>query len=132
MDLHSIVFNRFGRLRSGWRLALYIFVFIALMIVIETFLRIVYAAGRSLLPPLPDARYYANMTYRLSVLAAGLGAGYFCARLLEGLPWRSLGLTPHHAWVRDLIVGSAIGFAALALAVGIATVAGGLRFSFVG
>jgi membrane protease YdiL (CAAX protease family) len=65
-------------------------------------------------------------------LAAALGAGYLCARLLEGLPWRSLGMTLHERWLRDLVIGSAIGFAALALAVGIATVAGGLTFSFGG
>lgn len=132
MDLQSIFFNKFGRLRSGWRLALYIFAFIALTILLETFLRIVYAVGRAFVPTVPYASYYANMTYRLSLLAAALGAGYLCARFLENLPWRSLGLTLHARWVRELIVGTAIGFAALALAVGIATVAGGLRFSIVG
>lgn len=134
MDLYSIVysvfFNKFGRLRSGWRLALYIFAFVALGILLTTLLRAAFAVGRTFIPPLPNARYYADVTFRLSGLIAALAAGYFCARLLEGLPWRSLGLTLHKRWVRDLIVGTAIGFAALALAVGIATVAGGLRFSF--
>lgn len=132
MDLQSIFFNRFGRLRSGWRLGFYLFTFIALYILIETFLRVVYAVGRAFIPPLPYARYSADMIYRWTVLATALGAGYFCGRFLEGLPWRSLGLTLHQRWFRDLIVGTVIGFAALALAVGIATAGGGLRFSFVG
>jgi uncharacterized protein len=132
MDLYSIVFNKFGRLRSGWRLAIYIFAFIALAILLEIFLRVAYAAGRTFIPSFPYARYFADMLYRFSLLAAALAAGYFCARLFEGLPWRSLGLTLHAGWVRDLIVGTIIGFAALALAVGIATAAGGLRFSFIG
>ncbi|HET9524881.1 MAG TPA: type II CAAX endopeptidase family protein [Pyrinomonadaceae bacterium] len=132
MGPYSIFFNEFGRLRSGWRLGLYIFAFLALTILLETLLRVVYAGGRLLVPGLPVAGYFANMMYRLSILAAGLGAGYFCARLIEGLPWRSLGLTLHHGWVRDLIVGTVIGFAALTVAVGIATAAGGLRFSFIG
>ena len=132
MDLPSVFVNEFGRLRSGWRLALYIFAFIALAILLETFLRVVYAAGRTFIPPIPYASYYANAAYRLTLLGAGLGAGYFCARFFEGLPWRSLGLTLHQGWVRDLIVGTAIGFVALALAVVIATAAGGLRFSFIG
>ena len=38
--------------------------------------------------------------------------------MLEDLPWRSLGLTFHQGWLRDLCVGFAIGFAALAVAVG--------------
>jgi membrane protease YdiL (CAAX protease family) len=132
MDLENVFVNKFGRLRSGWRLAIYIFGFIALLILLETGTRLAYAVGRAFVPPLPYASYYANVVYRLTLLAAGLGAGYFCLRLLEGLPWRSLGLTLHRGWVRDLIIGTLIGFVTLAVAVGIATAAGGLRFSFIG
>ena len=132
MDLQSIFINKVGRLRSGWRLALYVFAFIALYILADTFLRLVYAAGVRLIPPLPHALYFANMFFRLSSLVVALGAGYFCVRYLEGLPWRSLGLTLHHGWIRDLIVGTVLGFVTLAVAVGIAAAGGGLRFSFVG
>lgn len=132
MDLHSVFFNKFGRLRSGWRLGLYIFALLALTLLLETFVRVAWALGRAFIPSVSYASYYANLAFRVTTLAAGIGAGYFCARFLEGLPWRSLGLTFHQRWMRDLIVGTAIGFAALALAVGIATTAGGLRFSFIG
>jgi hypothetical protein len=40
-----------------------------------------------------------------------------------------LGLTLHTQWLRDLIVGSGIGIASLALAAAIAFAAGGVRFS---
>jgi CAAX protease family protein len=132
MDLHSIFINKVGRLRSGWRLALYIFALFAFSFLLTTVLRIAFAVGRAFIPPLPHAAYYANLIFRCAELAGALAAGYFCVRVLEGLPWRSLGLTLHKSWLRDLIVGSAVGFAALALAVGIATAAGGLRFSLVG
>ena len=69
------------------------------------------------------------MLYRVSLLATALAAGYLCARVLEGLPWRSLGLTLHSGWLRDLLVGSAIGFAAIVVAVAIAMLGGGLRLS---
>lgn len=131
MDLRSVFFNEFGRLRSGWRLVLFIFAFIALSILFMTVLRVAFVLVRSVLPPLRNARYYADMIFRLGEVAAALGAGYVCARLLEGLPWQSLGLTRHRGWVKDLLIGSAIGFAALALAVGIAHASGGLRFSLV-
>src|SRR5215510_10775700 len=121
MGLHSIFFNEVGRLRSGWRLGLYIFAFIALSILLESGLRLAYAVGHSIVPSFRYAGYAADLAYRLSLLAAGLGAGYFCARLLEGLPWRSLGLTLHTGWVRDLIFGFVIGFGTLVLAVGIAS-----------
>jgi membrane protease YdiL (CAAX protease family) len=70
------------------------------------------------------------MLFRLSMLAAALIAGYLCARLLERLPWRSLGLTLHAGWFRDLFIGCVVGFVSLALAVGIATAWKGLSFSF--
>ena len=132
MDLYSVIFNKFGRLRSGYRLAIYILAVIALWILLETFVRIIYLAGRTFIPSHAYASYFANVAYRFTLLGAGLGAGYFCVRWLENLPWRSLGLTFHQRWARDLIVGTVIGFAALAFAVGIATAAGGLQFSFIG
>jgi uncharacterized protein len=136
MDLARIVynvfFNEFGRLRSGWRLLLYVFAFIAASFLLATILRVAFLAARAAAPSFPYADYLAEMTFRISTLAAALIAGYLCVRLFEGLPWRSLGLTLHRGWVRDLIFGSAIGIGALGLAVAIAAAAGGLRFSFAG
>ncbi len=136
MDLDKIVFNvffnAFGRLRSGWRLLLYVFAFFAASLILVTVLRLFFLAARSAVPSFPYADYLAEITFRLGTLAAALVAGYLCARLFEGLPWRSLGLTLHKGWLRDLIAGSAIGIGALALAVAIAAVAGGLRFSIAG
>lgn len=132
MDLHKIFINEFGRLRSGWRLLLYVFAFIAASFLLVTILRVVFVAARAAVPSFPYADYLAEITFRFGTLAAALIAGYLCARIFEGLPWRSLGLTLHKGWVRDLLVGSAIGIGALALAVAIAAAAGGLRFSVAG
>ena len=50
--------------------------------------------------------FISDVIYRVSLLlASALGAGYLCARLFEGLPWRSLGLTLHAGWFRDLVIG---------------------------
>ena len=132
MALSSIFFNEFGRLRSGWRMIFYFLAFIAASLLLVTILRAGFVIGRELAPSFRYAAFFSELTYRFSILAAALGAGYLCCRLLEGLPWRSLGMTLHEGWLRDLAIGSAIGFAALALAVGIATVPGGLKFSFAG
>lgn len=132
MTLHSVFINDFGRLRSGWRLVLYIFAFLAASFLITTILGGAYLVARAVLPPLPHREYIADLIFRISSLCAALAAGYLCVRLFEGLPWRSLGLTLHHRWLRDLIIGSAVGIGALAFAVGIAAAAGGLRFSFIG
>jgi len=124
--MHKIFINDFGRLRSGWRLALFVGAFIVLSFLIATVLRVVFvftglerASGAS--------QFIAELIFRIGLLAAALGAGYICVRFLEGLPWRSLGLTFHRGWLRDLVLGSVIGFASLVVAIGIAS--RGLSFS---
>lgn len=121
--------NEFGRLRSGLRALLFLLAFIAILLVIVTILRGIYVALNEL-GPLPRLAFLPDLIFRVSLLLGALGGGYVCARWLEGLPWRSLGLTFHQNWLRDLLVGFAIGFLALAIAVGIAAAGGGLRFSF--
>jgi uncharacterized protein len=131
MGLQDVFINKVGRLRSGWRFALYVFTLITLSFLLATAVRVAFVVGRNLVS-IPHASYFANAVFRFTELATALLAGYFCARVLEGLPWRSLGLTLHKGWVRDLILGSVIGIAGLALGVGVAAAGGGLRFSFIG
>ena len=123
--------NQFGRLRSGWRALIFCLAFLAILLLIVTVLRGVYGALFDL-GPFPRLSFLPDLIFRISLLLASLGAGYLCARWLEGLPWRSLGLTLHQNWLRDLLIGFAIGFVALAVAVGIAAAGGGLRLSFTG
>src|SRR5215217_8017507 len=127
--MYKIFINDVGRLRSGWRLLLFVFAFVAASFFITIALRAVYALVVGTVPRIPHTDFVFDIIYRVGLLAAALGTGYFCARLLEGLPWRSLGLTLHTGWLRDLIIGSVVGFVSLAIAVGIARVAGGVSFS---
>lgn len=129
--MHRIFINQFGRLRSGWRALIFVLAVLALSFVIVVVLRGGYVLLHEV-GPFPELSFMPDLIFRLTMLSAALGAGYFCARWLEGLPWRSLGLTFHQNWLRDLLVGFASGFVALAIAVGIAAAGGGLRFSFAG
>jgi uncharacterized protein len=124
--MREIFINEFGRLRSGWRLLIFSAAFIALIFLITTVLRIVLLVIEPRVPA-GIAQGVAELVFRVGLLIAALGAGYFCARFLEGLPWRSLGLTFHSGWWRDLVFGFVIGFATLVVAVGIAS--RGLSFS---
>jgi membrane protease YdiL (CAAX protease family) len=130
--MHRIFLNDFGRLRSGWRVLLFIFAFLAALFLLATVLRVAYVVVLKVGPTIPGEAFVADAIFRLTMLIAALGAGYLCARLFEGLPWRSLGLTFHRSWFRDLLIGCVVGFAALLLAVVIATAAGGLSFTFGG
>jgi membrane protease YdiL (CAAX protease family) len=128
--MRKIFINEFGRLRSGWRLVVFVLALIAVGFIVTTALRGAYLLVLAIAPQLPFSRFIAEVIYRVSILGAALVAGYLCARFLEDLPWKSLGLTIHTGWLRDLVVGSAIGFAAVVVAVLIAAGGGGLRFSF--
>ena len=128
--MRAIFINDFGRLRSGWRLAIFVLALIAASLILTNVLRAVYLVVLALVPQTRFSSYVLDVIFRFSTLAAALIAGYLCARFLEGLPWKSLGLTLHEGWFRDLIVGSLIGFASLVVAVAVAAIGGGLRFSF--
>jgi uncharacterized protein len=128
--MRAIFINDFGRLRSGWRLAIFLLALIAASLILTNVLRAVYLLVLAVVPQPRFSSYVSEVIFRFSMLAAALIAGYLCARFLEGLPWKSLGLTLHEGWFRDLIIGSLIGFASLVVAVAVAAIGGGLRFSF--
>ena len=132
MDLRKLFINQVGRLRSGWRLLIFACLNFIALFLFTTGARVFYAIAVRVAPTREINDYLSNMIYRCVVLAAALIAGYVCARWLEGLPWRSLGLWFHTRWLRHFLVGSAIGIASLALAAGIAAAGGGLRFTFSG
>ncbi|PWT88986.1 MAG: hypothetical protein C5B55_12155 [Blastocatellia bacterium] len=132
MDLHSIFINTDGRLRSGWRLLLYAFLFLAIYILLGTGLWIMSGVLGPFIEHLPHVTFVRDVVGRLVMLTSAIAAGYLCNRFLEGLPWRALGLTLHTGWLRDFIVGSVIGLVSLFIAVGLATIGRGLRFSFNG
>jgi len=127
--LQKLFFNSAGRLRSGWRLVLFIGVYIVLTFFIASAGRLIYGSLIYLAPNMTPPEHVEDLVFRFIVLVSSLAAGYTCARVLEGLPWRSLGLTLHSKWLRDLLIGAAIGVASLALATAVAFVGGGLSFS---
>ena len=126
--MRQIFINDFRRLRSGWRLLVYIAAIFVLWLFLTILLRALYAVLMET-RAIPHADFAAETVFRIGLLLCALGAGYICAHFLEELPWKSLGLTFHHGWMRDLLIGSAVGFASLALAVGLAMLGSGLRFS---
>jgi len=126
--MRKIFLNDVGRLRSGWRVVIFVLAFIAVSFLIATVLRAGFAVVTAFAPGIPHPEFIAELIFRAGLLGAALGAGYLCTKFLEGLPWRSLGLTFHTGWFRDLAIGFAVGFGSLVIAVAIASK--GLHFSF--
>ncbi|MEO7971111.1 MAG: type II CAAX endopeptidase family protein [bacterium] len=129
MDAQQIFINSVGRLRSGWRVLIFIVVYVALLFLLSTVVRVLYAVGLQLAPGRNLGGFTEDFIFRLILFASALLAGYVCNRWLEGLPWRAFGLTRHARWWRDFVIGSLIGVLSLALATAIAAAAGGLRFT---
>jgi len=126
MNIRTPFINQYGRLRSGWRILIFAFLLLVLINIADLTL---YGIRRSAGGRFPWPDPVEAILNRLFLLLSALGAGYLCTRVLEGLPWRALGLTFHKLWYRDVIVGAAIGILTLAAAVVIAFLVGGLRFS---
>jgi membrane protease YdiL (CAAX protease family) len=129
MDAQNIFINSAGRLRSGWRVLVFVLVYVALLFLLSTVVRIGYAVGLQVAPGRSLGGFAEDFIFRLILFASALLAGYVCNRWLEGLPWRAFGLTRHARWWRDFMIGSLIGVVSLALATAIAAAAGGLRFT---
>jgi uncharacterized protein len=127
--MHKILFNEYGRLRSGWRVFLFLFLLLASSFVFVTALRVGYATLHTLIPRPSYASAIFELIFRCTLIISALGAGYLLAKYVEGLPFRSLGLTFHEGWLRDFLLGCAVAFATLVLAVVISVAAGNLRFS---
>jgi hypothetical protein len=122
-----------GRLRSGWRLLIFVVAFLITGAFLITLIRL--ALSAALVYTTTDADEVLDMGWGYVVqgfvmLAAATLVGWACGRWLEGLPWSAVGWTRHHGWLRDLLVGSVLGACGLMLAALLATAAGGFRFAF--
>jgi hypothetical protein len=123
-------YNGAGRLRSVWRLALFVAAYVAVVTVV--FMVAEFAAALLL----PRGVYklifegtagFIIQSFLLYVPAALIGWG--CAVMLEDLPWRSLGWARHEGWLRDAMFGTLVGGVAVCVAALAGWAAGGYGFS---
>ena len=130
MHPSQIFVNSANRLRSGWRLLIFFVLFLFLLYVISTGVRTAYGIAIQIAPNRIPNRFVQDIIYRTGLLSAALIAAFICTRWLEGLPTRAVGLSFNVPWLRESLIGSVLGIVTLALAALIATVAGGLTFTF--
>jgi hypothetical protein len=123
----DIFLNRYERLRSGWRFAIYVAAYMTLFYALVTLIYIVALGAR----PGRELSLPGWASYLLQFFvqfAPALLLGWACGKFFEDLPLRSLGWARHRGWLRDLAIGSLLGAASLALAALVATVLGGFKF----
>ena len=129
MELTEIFINRAGRLRSGWRFAIYM---VSLLLTI----RVLFDLAGVLLSRWGLSEEYLRESYvawalqAFILLSAATLLGWGYGKAFEDLPRRALGWAFHRGWLGDWLKGSLVGAASLLLAALVATACGGFRFSF--
>jgi membrane protease YdiL (CAAX protease family) len=130
MQTHDFFINEEGRVRSGWRLAIFAVAFLICaqlsQVLLLTGLTVV--LHRSI-PDLADSSWSFAAGHGAILISATL-LGWACGALLEELPFRALGCSPHRGWLKNLGIGSALGAASLFLAALLATATRGIHFRF--
>ena len=124
MRFQDAFFGSDGKLRSGWRFAIFSCLFLLSTTLLSIF-------GNALLLALPW-RASASELFILNSLFALIPAlviGWLCGKWLEGLPFRALGAWFTGGWWQHILLGLLIGAATLGFAIAIASVFGELDFS---
>lgn len=128
LDVARYIFvNEESELRSGWR----VFAFFISFIIVAALLAGLTKAFATLFPSighLSSGQSIDLIVNNVTNLAAAVVASAICARVLERRRLGSVGFRLHRNWLRDFALGSLMGAASLAIAVGIAAGAGALTF----
>jgi membrane protease YdiL (CAAX protease family) len=130
MEARKLFLNEEGHLRSGWRLAIFAVAFITCVQLSQALLfrGIALALRRSVIEL--SNSYWSVIAGHGSILFSALLVGWACGALLEELPFRALGCSPHRGWLKNFGVGSALGAATLFLAALLASMMRSIHFSF--
>ena len=125
MNVDSIFFNEFRRVRSGWRFAIFLLSFFIL-----SFILVLGAAA--VLAALPigfsQGSLLAIIVPFAVTLFVAIFLGWLYGRIFEDLPFRALGAWFTKNWLKDLIFGLIIGVVSIGLATFIAAIFGNLTF----
>jgi uncharacterized protein len=124
--------NREGRLRAGWRLAIFVALFVFALLALSTGVALVAGLfmSRETFVRLIDVGAWGFVLQSTVIFTTAALVGWGCALLIEDLPWRSLGWAAHRGWLRDLLLGLLLSAAATGLVALVGLALGGYRFAF--
>ncbi|HEX8072495.1 MAG TPA: CPBP family intramembrane glutamic endopeptidase [Pyrinomonadaceae bacterium] len=131
MTLLDIFLNRRDRLRAGWRFLIFaaLYAAAASAIAVAVVALVALATHETTAGALRRLSGWPGLVLQFVLLfGPAVLLGWGCGRVLDGVPWRAQGWAVHRGWVRDLLLGTLLGAAALTLAALVATAAGGFHF----
>ncbi len=127
MTVAEIFTNNEKRIRSGWRLVVFLFA-------VRLFYYIVGAALGALLFYLPigfsEDSLLGFVFPNALLLSAAVLVGWLCGKILENLPFRALGAWLTKNWLKNFVLGLGFGAAAIGAAALITIVFGATSFEF--
>lgn len=125
--MHTVFFNDHGRLRSGWRAAIFIGAFAFFEIGWGIFGEIISSISSLGINRNGLLLWSADVFVSLVLVTI---LGWLCGWFLEGVPSKALGWAFYRGWFRHLLLGLAVGALTLAAACGIAALFGGMSFQW--
>lgn len=125
--MNEIFLNSVGRLRSGWRLAIFIGIF---FLISAIFSMILFAATQAFQLDKTTSRFIDFTVGNFFSALFAILIGWGCNKLLEDLSFRALGCWFAKSWFKDLVLGLGVGIFTILFAAGISFLAGGLSFQF--
>lgn len=125
-------YNKAGRLRSGWRLAIFTAAFVALSMAMFLCAHFALAAvlSKGAYEWLLVESDWGMVTQSLLIFIPAALVAWGCGQVLEDLPWRALGWALHKGWLRDTLVGLLAGGAMVCVAALVGVAVGGYRIEF--
>ena len=124
--MNKLFLNESGRLRSGWRAAFFLIVFLFLSAIaifgsLAVIAQFPFGQGTGGFLPL-------IIPFSISTVAAIL-LGWLFGRKLDGVPFRALGCSFSKGWLKNLAVGCVVGAVAFGSAVIVAVMSGGMSLT---
>jgi membrane protease YdiL (CAAX protease family) len=123
--MRNMFLDNTGRLRSGWRAAIFVFAFFL-------FASVFRAAEEMAFSGIDGDSYVTKMLFftvnSFLLLIIAVLFGWLAGKLLENLPFRAIGAAFTDSWLKHLLLGAVIGAVTLCLAVIVAVLLGGEKF----
>lgn len=123
----KVFFNNHGRLRSGWRFA----VFLLSFMIFASSLSVGFVTFLAMLPIGAGQNSLVTLVGSFSILSfCAIFLGWFYGKYFEDLPFRALGFWFTKYWFKNLLAGLIIGAVSIAIAALIPLLFGAVSFQF--
>jgi membrane protease YdiL (CAAX protease family) len=127
MDISKVFINSYGRLRSGWRFAIFL---LALFLLSGVFGGVFGAISYYLPIGFSPTGLLGFLIPQFVLLTLAIFIGWLCGKYLEGLPFRAIGAWFTKNWLKDFGLGLLFGAASIGLAALIILIFGATTFQY--